>query len=83
MGKLQTKQNFLNMEFTLYIGFWEFNYEDIREFLKTHVLATPLTGNAWLYNGKKISCISGFSKLFQNFQVFGGVGCTDVMANLH
>ena len=32
-----------------------------------------LTENALLFNGKKIPCISGINKLFQNFQIFGGV----------
>ena len=63
-----------------------FNYE-MREFLRhekfheTHVLATLLTGNSLLFNGKKLSCISGIAKLFQNFQIFGGVHRTGLMVN--
>ena len=52
------------------------------KFLETHVLATLLTRNAWLFNGKKISYISGINK-FQNFQIFGDVCCTGLMAKLH
>ena len=65
-----------------------FKYE-MRELLRhekiseTHVLAILLTGSAWLFDGKKISCISGISKLFQNFQIFGGMRHTGLMANLH
>ena len=53
------------------------------KFLETHVLATLLTRNAWLFNGKKISCISGINKLFQHFQIFGDVCRTGLMAKLH
>ena len=73
------------MEFAFkYYEMWELlRHEKIPE---TRVLATLLTGNALLFNGKKISCISGINKLFQNFQIFEGV-CplcrTGLMANLH
>ena len=41
------------MDFTLEYGILELlRLEKIPE---THVLATLLTGNAWLFNGKKIS----------------------------
>ena len=69
------------MKITLKYGIWELlRNEKIPE---THVLATLFTGNAWLFNGKKISWISGIRKLFQNFQIFGGVLRTGLMANLH
>ena len=51
------------------------------KFPDTHVLDTLLTENALLFNGKKISRISGTNKLFQNFQMFGGMGHTGVLAN--
>ena len=41
-------------------------------FPETHVLASLLTGNAWLFDGKKIFCISDIYKLFQNISIFGG-----------
>ena len=42
----------LNTEFSKY-GIWELlRHKNIPE---TNVLATLLTGNAWLFNGKKIS----------------------------
>ena len=51
---LQT-QNFLNKEFALKYGIWELlRHEKIPE---NHVLATLFTGNAWMVNGNKISCI--------------------------
>ena len=45
---------------------WFENYYSIRKFLKT-ILATLLIEKAWQFTGKKISCISGINKLFQNF----------------
>ena len=54
----------LNMEFALKYGVWEWlRHEKIPE---THAVAMLLTENTWLLNGKKISCISGISKLVQN-----------------
>ena len=69
------------MEFAFNYEMWELQRQ--KKLPETHVLATPLTGDALLLNGKKISCISGINKLFQNFQIFGGVHRTDLMANLH
>ena len=46
----------LSMEFALSYGIWELlRCEKVPE---THIQATLLTGNAWLFNGK-ISCKSG------------------------
>ena len=59
------------MEFAFKCEMWALIRNE--KFPKTHVLAILLTGNAWLFNGKKISCISGMNRLFQNFQIFGGV----------
>ena len=58
---------------------------------KSGALPIALRGPAYLmgatrpglFNGKKISCISGINKLFHNFQVSGHVGPTGLMANLH
>ena len=61
-------QDFLNMDFAFKYEMWELlRHEKIPD---THVLAILLTGNSLLFNGKKISCISGINKLFQNFQIF-------------
>ena len=56
---------FLNMEFTHHYGIPEIlRHEKITG---THVQATQLTGNAWLFNGKKkIPYISGINELSQN-----------------
>ena len=52
------------MEFALKYGIWELlRHMKIPE---THVLVTLLTGNARVFDGKKIAHISGISKLFQN-----------------
>ena len=52
------------MEFDLKNGIWEsLRHEEIPE---THALTTLLTVNAWLFNGKKTSCISCINKLLQN-----------------
>ena len=40
------------------------------KFSETHVLVTLLIRNALLFDGKKISCISGINKSFQNFWDF-------------
>ena len=51
------------MEFAFKYEMWELlRHEKIPE---TQVLATLLTGNAWLFDGKNICCILGISKLFQ------------------
>ena len=51
------------MEFALKYRIWELlRHEKIPE---THVLATLLAGNAWLLNGKKISCMAGINESFQ------------------
>ena len=68
------------MEFAFKYEMWGLLRHE--KFPETHVLATLLTGNALLFNGKKTSCISGIKKLFQNFQIFGGVRHTGLMANL-
>ena len=70
------------MEFAFKYEMWGLLRHE--KFPETHALATLLTGNALLFNGKKkIPCISGINKLFQNFQIFEGVHCTGLMANLH
>ena len=46
------------------------------KFPDTHVLNTLV-----IFNGKKISRISGTNKLFQNFQIFGGVRHRSLLAN--
>ena len=46
-------QDFLNIEFSFKYGIWELlRHEKIPE---THILATLLTGNAWLFNGKQMN----------------------------
>ena len=47
-------QGFLEMEFPKY-GIWELHVLRHEIVLQTHVQAILLTGNAWLFNGKKIS----------------------------
>ena len=74
---LQT-QDFLNMEFAFKYDMWELLRHE--KFPETHAPATLLTGNALLFNGKKISCISVINMLFQNSQIFGGVRHTSLMA---
>ena len=67
------------MEFAFQYKKWELLRHE--KFPETHILATLVTGNALLFNGKKrylayqvsISELSGINKLFQNFQIFGGV----------
>ena len=66
------------MEFAFKYEMWELLRHE--KFPEAHVLGTLLTGYAWLFNGKKISCISSVNKLFQNFQIFGGVLHTDLIA---
>ena len=69
------------MEFACLYGICELlRLEKIPE---THVLATLLMGNAWLFNVKMIFCIAGMNKLFLEYSDFGGVCRTDLMANLH
>ena len=48
-------QDFLNMESAYKYEMWELLRHE--KFLEIHVLATLLTGNALLFNGKKTSCI--------------------------
>ena len=59
------------MELVLLYGIWKLLRHD--KFPETHVLATLLTRNAKLFNGKKISCVSGINKLLQNYKIFGCV----------
>ena len=47
-GKI--KQNFLSMEFVLQYVLWELLRQKIPE---SHVFATIVTGNGWLFNGKR------------------------------
>ena len=56
------------MEFDLKYEMWELLRHE--KFSETHVLVTLLIGNALLFNGKKISCISGVNRSFQNFLRF-------------
>ena len=72
-------QDFLNIEFAFKYEMWELLRHE--KFPETNALATLLTENALLFNGKKISCISGINKSFQNFQIFRGVRRTVLMAN--
>ena len=61
-------QDLLNMEFTPKYGIWELLSHEKN--LETHVLATLLTGNARLFNEKKISCISAsYFRIFRFFEV--------------
>ena len=74
-------QDFLNMELAFKYEMCELLRHE--KFPETHVLVTFLSGNVLLFNEKKISCISGINELFQNFQIFGDVCRTSLMANLH
>ena len=47
------------MEFAFKYEMWGLLRHE--NFPETHVQATLLTGNALLFNGKKISCISGIN----------------------
>ena len=69
------------MEFAFKYEMWELLRHE--KFPETYVLAALLAGNALLFNGKKISCISGINKEVQNFQIFGGVHRSGLMAILH
>ena len=68
------------MELALLYGIWKLLRHD--KFSKTHVLATLLIKSAKLFNGKKISCISGINKLLQKFKIFGRVFHTGLLATL-
>ena len=69
------------MEFAFKYEIWKLLRHE--KFPEIYVLAALLTGNALPFNGKKISCISGINKEVQNFQIFGGVRGSGLMANLH
>ena len=56
------------MEFAFKCEMWELLR--LAKFPETNVLSTLLTGNAWLLNGKKISCISGYHQDISEFPDF-------------
>ena len=56
------------MDFAFKYEMWELLRQE--KFPETHVLAILLTGNALLFHGNKISCISGINKLISEFPDF-------------
>ena len=55
----------------------------MKKFPETHVLATLLTGNALLFNGKKDILHIRYQHVISEFPDFRGVRHTGSMANLH
>ena len=53
--------DFFDIEFTLLYGIWVL----LKQISETNILATPLTGTAWLFNGKTISFISNITRYFR------------------